>query len=547
MTSLAAGWKLIRQTHIISSGAVLLTEFAMTMSSIPADASLVDSSSTIFKTEADTYYVFTNTHEKRLHFIKATATNNSYAYVDLPAFPKKIVAHANRIFFIDTSNKIWWCRAGDLYSWYSMEYDADAITTTRNCANASFAISAQPSTTRQLTATVTKTDTLDTLGILTIVGTNGLDAAQTAVLTLAEGRVQTSMAFKTITSVTQSGWTQGGATPDTIVVGVAPVGLGYVTDDAGFWTIEKELSLHDICLIGSNLFIFATNNIYILQGSSYDSFALTQMISGVGIDRMVTPYGYQKLTTTKNVSYFIYNGFVYEFDGDSYPKIISRPVVLNGQSSNGVFGGISFSGERWVLTSDANFLYVYNYSGLVAYYYVYNFETKTWWKKSGMLKGDVSSVSEIDVRYIPFFNRQGMFNFISIFSGANDYLFSMQLGRTQGTVLPFFVTKAYNSNPSETGSLTEVLLEVKGTSAATANIVIQYSLTVSDDDFVDVKRFDNYMFNGDVEVLSIPVPTSNIANAHHYRIKVQIGNSTTPPTVYLFNVERRFRLKGRSR
>jgi hypothetical protein len=271
------------------------------------------------------------------------------------------------------------------------------------------------------------------------------------------------------------------------------------------------------------------------------------MISGVGIDRMINPNGYQKLTTIKNVSYFIYNGYVYEFDGDGYPKIISRPVVLNGQSSNGIFGGISFSGEPWVLTSDANFLYVYNYSGLVAYYYVYNFETKTWWKKSGMLKGDISATSEIDIRYIPFFNRQGMFNFISVFSVANDYLFSMQLGRTQGTVLPFFITKAYNSNPSETGSLTEVLLEVKGTSSAVADIVILYSLTIAGNDFVAIKTYDDYVFNGDVEILSIPVPISNIANAHHYRIKVQIGNSTTPPTVYLFNVERRFRLKGRSR
>jgi len=547
MTSLAAGWKLIRQTHTISSGAVALTEFAMTMSSVPADASLVDSSSAVFKTEADTYYVFTNSHDTRLHFIKHTSTANTYAYVDLPAFPKKIVAHANRIFFIDTSNKIWWCRAGDLYSWYSMEYDADAITTTRNCANASYAIAAQPTTTRQLTATVTKTDTLDTLGILTIVGTNGLDAPQTAILTLAEGRVQTSMAFKTITSITQSGWTQGGATPDTIVVGVAPVGLGYVTDDAGYWTIEKELNLHDICLIGSNLFIFATNNIYIFQGSSYDSFALTQMISGVGIDRMITPNGYQKLTTTKNVSYFIYNGYVYEFDGDGYPKIVSRPVVLNGQSSNGIFGGISFSGEAWVLASNANFLYVYNYTGLVAYYYVYNFETKTWWKKSGMLKGNISSASEIDIKYIPFFNRQGMFNFISIFSAANDYLFSMQLGCTQGTVLPFFITKAFNTNPSETGSLTEVVLSIKGVLNSLADVVISYSLTVDTSDFTEIKRFDDYRFNGDMEIIAIPVPTAYIANAHHYRIKVEIGNVTTPPTVYVYNVERRFRLKGRSR
>lgn len=547
MTSLAAGWKIIRHTYTHTTAVTALTEFAMTMASIPANAEIRDSSSAIFKVEDETYYCFSNNHEKRLHFVKHTSTANTYGYVDLPAYPKKIVAHANRIFFIDIHNKLWWCRGGDLYSWYAMEYDDNAIVTTRNCANAAYTIAAQPNTTRQLTATVTRVSTIDTLGILTIVGTNGLGKAQTEVLTLAEGLVQGSMAFKTITSITQSGWTIGGTTADTIVVGWAPVGLGYVTDDAGFWTLEQELILHDVCILGGAMYIFCNHDIYVFQGYSPDSFSLTKLIADVGITRMLNPNGYQKLTTGYNVAYFIYDGSVYEFDGNNHPRIISRPVQVNNQTTNGVMGGVTFSGDAWVLAATAESLCLYNYSADYGYYYLYNFETKTWWKMSGILKGDIGATDEIKIAYVSSFDRQKFYTFLSIFSTANDYVLSNDQGCTQTGVLPFITTKAFNTNPSETGSLTEIILLLKGSSSDPADIKIQYSLTVHSDDFVDIRAYEQYVFNNDLETLSIPVPTSSIANAHHYRLKIIIGTTSGTSTVYLYNIERRFRMKGRSR
>jgi hypothetical protein len=793
MTSKTAGWLLVKHIYTISTDTTSIHTDAMTIGSVPADPTLVDSSCAIFKVEADTYYVFSNTHEKRIHFIKHTATADTYGYVDVPAFPKKMVAHASRIFFIDTQNKIWWCRAGDLYSWYSMEYDADAIVTTANCANAAFTIAAQPNTTRQITATVTKVDVLDTLGVLTIVGTNGLDVAQTEVLTLIEGRAQGSMAFKTITSVTQSGWTIGGTTADTIVIGTAPVGLGFVTDDAGFWTLEQELYLHDFCILGNSMYIFTNHNIYAFHGYSPDTFSLSKSIADIGIDRMETPNGYTKLTTGRNVAYFIYDGFVYEFDGNNQPRIMSRPVVINNQSSNGIMGGIDFAGESWVLQSIADALCLYDYTGDTDYYYFYRFETKTWWKRSGFginnivgmpsynpdleylviggggggvssganggggggaggylhvapaslaigtypvvigdggyylagqdastdgavssfngstalggggggsrngasggganwydqigglgtpgqgynggdstglmafvggagggsggLGGNAifspttagiggigthSSITGSDVEYakggygggdavynnqdalantgngghgctagvvthggsgvvivryptgsvdatggtithdgaytvhtftssgslivtdpiyatpkiiekilyVPAFNRQEWFNFISVLSDTQDYVYANEQGCTQGVYVPFFITKAFNTNPSETGTLTEIILAIQGTNSETANIKVQYSLTVDADDFLDIRTFTGYTFNGDVEIISIPVPISNIANAHHYRIRVEIGNFSDTEGVYLYNIERRFRVKGRSR
>ena len=536
---------IIKHTTTIATSVVAATSYAMTFDTTPTSAP-VDSSSTVFKTEADTYYVFSNSQEKRLHFVKHNITADSYAYVDLPAFPKKLVTHANRVFFIDTYNKFWWCRGGDIYSWYSMEYDENAIVTTRNCANAAYPIAAQPDTTRQLTATVTTTDTADTLGTLTIVGTNGVDGAQTATITLQAGFNQTTMAFKTITSITQSGWTQGGATADTIVVGVAPVGLGYVTDDAGYWTVERELSLNDICIMGKALYIFADHNIYVFRGYSYDTFSLSPIIADVGIEKMSATKGHRKLATVHNVAYFLYDGAVYAFDGDNHPRVMSRPIIVNSQTTNGVLGGIDFSGNNWVLTALSEELYMYDHTGATPYYYMFEFETKTWWKFSGFTATNIGAASTFNFMYVPSYSKQELFALISE-DDTQDVYYSKQLGCTQGTAYPFMVTKAFNSYPSETGSLTEVVLQVKGVATYKADVTVQYSLTDDASDFATIKTYDDYTFDGDVEILSIPVPIANISNAHHYRIKVIIGASTHASGVYLFNIERRFRSKGRSR
>jgi hypothetical protein len=109
------------------------------------------------------------------------------------------------------------------------------------------------------------------------------------------------------------------------------------------------------------------------------------------------------------------------------------------------------------------------------------------------------------------------------------------------------VTKAFNSVPSETGSLTDVILQVQGTEDGTADIVLSYSLTADADDLTVIQTESDYEFSGDVEIISIPVPISNIANAHHYRLKISISDFTDTDGVYLFNIERRFRIIGRAR
>jgi hypothetical protein len=454
--------------------------------------------------------------------------------------------HANRIFIIDTFNKLWWCRAGDLYSWYAQDYDDAAIFTSTNMNAFGYTITNQPNQTRVITFSHVVTDTADTVGTIAVVGTNALDTVQseTIIVPTGTGRVQTLKMYKALTSLTPSGWSKGGATPDTISCGWGPIG-GYVQEDAGYWTIENESSLYDMCVLGDAMFIFSSHSIYVFQGVSPDTFSLRLANPDIGIQALVSPDGYNCLSTVRNRAYFLYQNEIYEFDGNDTPRIISRPVIVNNTLVNGTMGGIILTGSDWVLSSDAYGLYVYSKSTTPALYYYFDFETRTWWKKSGIAKANVGTTSTINIRYIPSHTKQSMFMFVTINGTTPDLLFSQQLGKVQ-TNQPFVITKAYNTSPSETGTLTELLLMIKGTKDDTADISVLYSLTDDADDFVSIKEYEEHVFTGDVEILSIPVPVAYIANSHHYRIKIIVGDSYTFP-VYLYNIERRFRVKGRSR
>jgi len=149
--------------------------------------------------------------------------------------------------------------------------------------------------------------------------------------------------------------------------------------------------------------------------------------------------------------------------------------------------------------------------------------------------------------YIPYFTNQDIYNFISIFSAGQGYVLSEQLGCTQGTTYPFVVTKAFNTNPSEVGTLTDIIIMLQGTAGNTADVRLQFSITAGADDFTDIIAYDNYIFNGDVEIMSILMRIADIINTHHYRIKLSIGSLSSTNPVYVYNIERRFRTKGRSR
>ena len=73
-----------------------------------------------------------------------------------------------------------------------------------------------------VTVTHTINDTLDTLGTITVTGTNLAGQAQSESITPVNGTTATSTKmYRTVTAVTGVGWVQGGSGADTIVVGCA--------------------------------------------------------------------------------------------------------------------------------------------------------------------------------------------------------------------------------------------------------------------------------------------------------------------------------------
>ena len=557
MAILEAGWKLIIAEYH-SGGVSVLNEYAMTIPATPTydTASLLRYSKTVFRTEADVFYCFSASVHTRLHYIKYNyeKLTNTYGYVDLPFYPASMVSHANRIFAIDTRNKLWWCRAGDLFSWYSLDYDDNALVTSANCGNKTHTLAGTIDTPRVVTGTVTKTDTLDTLGIATVTGTNVLGNALVGVMTLYEGRVQTAEVFATVTSIVQSGWTQGGATPDTIEFGVGPVGTGYVQDDAGYWTLDTEPYVHELFTLSNVLYISAGNSIYAFRGYSYETFALQRLVSNLGNPDGAI-FGYRYVAVIRNKIYFRSGSEIFEFDGDSAPRSISRPVYVNNALTNGIMGGIdltkNFTLSNWVLEADTNSLYVYTKQASPTLYYRFDFQTRTWWKFSGWSNTSFSSTNSVYVRFVPKFSND---DFVPFFwehasSGEDDFWMVYgdgDNGVTQGTVYPFIITKSYQTNPSEVGTLTAVILAIKGTANKTADITLAYNNTENGTTFTTIKAYANKVFTGDMEILEIPLIGSEIANQHHYRLKITIADVSDYP-VYLYNFERRFRVRGYSR
>ena len=98
---------------------------------------------------------------------------------------------------------------------------ANRYVTSTNMKNGAYTIANQPASAKNVTVTHTAAGTADTLGIITVVGTDENGKAQTEVITPLNGAVASGTKyFKTLTSITGSGWViDAGSGNDTIVVG----------------------------------------------------------------------------------------------------------------------------------------------------------------------------------------------------------------------------------------------------------------------------------------------------------------------------------------
>ena len=114
--------------------------------------------------------------------------------------------------------------------------DDDLIVISTNMKVGSYTVAAQPEVPRNITVTATAGATADTLGTITITGTNYNDEVISEVITpVAGSAVAGTKAFKSVTTVVGAGWAIDAVegTNDTIKVGTGnELGLPLVLDSA---------------------------------------------------------------------------------------------------------------------------------------------------------------------------------------------------------------------------------------------------------------------------------------------------------------------------
>lgn len=504
-------------------------------------------SSCIFALEAKQYACFTCNDAKKLVAFDGTTVT----YVTLPFFPKKIVSHANRVFAMDNGNKIWWCRAGDLNTWYGLEQDDDYIVTSTNCKNGSFTIANQPDVPRPLMITLTAVAGSDTYGTVTVVGKGRDGSAQTKVYSPVVGVNIFPDVWSSITSITQASWTAV-STTDTIKVGIAAIGSGYAQDDQGYWTLERETILCDMCVLGNALYIFSPKSIYVFSGYSPDTFSLQLMVVDLGLSDAAETI-HKHLAISNNIAYFMSNANIYEFNGNDYPRVISKPVTVNGAVSNNLYGGIpetpNFTGYAIEATMDKVYFYWYALSSGVGHYYVFDIKARSWWKLSGFSASDAKIDANARVMLLTDEKRTNIMAVVSnITEGTWDIYFDY-LGTRNSTSYSQITTKAFSSSPSEDGTLTNVVLTLRGTVDKEYSINLYYSNGESGD-FTLVEE-QAIIATGTLERVVFNLPVSLVSRVLAYRLKVEVvlpyasGYAYSP--MYLYNLERVHRIMGRSR
>lgn len=112
--------------------------------------------------------------------------------------------------------------------------DDDLVVTSTNMIVGEYTVDAQPDIPRNITVTATAGATADTLGTITVTGTNYDDEVISEEITpVAGSAVAGTKAFKTVTSVVGAGWVIDAVegTNDTIKVGIGnEIGLPLVLD-----------------------------------------------------------------------------------------------------------------------------------------------------------------------------------------------------------------------------------------------------------------------------------------------------------------------------
>lgn len=331
-------------------------------------------------------------------------------------------------------------------------------------------------------------------------------------------------------------------------IGADPI----VNEDAGYWTVESERGLSEMCVVNGNLFLFGTQNIYVFSGESPDNFYLKRIVSDKGVYRS---YESRRLAFANNTAYFISGNYddstsaetisgadVLMFTGSQAPEIISRPLIASGRIINGIAGGISNT-DKTNLAANENFVYLYQKTVSAGdnFIYKYDINQRTWWKISGFSESHDDLGSSLEIMYIPTFDNSQFHAIVNDLTVGYWHLFNVD--GHKGTLDPYIVTKAFYANPTDDGTLSAIVISLQGTKDDSADITVEYSKTIDDTDWTEVKRYEEYLFTGDIQRIYIPMPVSAIHNCSHYRIRITIAGADCS----VYGLERRFRMKGLSR
>jgi hypothetical protein len=334
-----------------------------------------------------------------------------------------------------------------------------------------------------------------------------------------------------------------------------------VIEDSGYWAIEKERKLGGLGVLGNTLYVFGYNNIYAFTGYDYDTFALQTAVPDLS-SKVIAQNG--------SAIYFMYdNGSswdIYEFDGTEYPRIISRPVRVGDRIVNGIAGGVEIPYATYYskLSANENYLYVFfdRFNVNDAYVvnntydrtiYAFNIIERSWWKIDGGIDETTrytTSESSVFKMIVPSAERNSSYLISCLWEGTLsspntvDAIWNIydELGYNADEY-PHIITKAFSALPTDKQALTSVALQFQAEDGADIDLTVSYSKTIDQDDFEIIKQYDHYIANGLMETLDIPLPIRLVSNVRHYRIKVTVKNAA----LYLYNIERRYRVTGRSR
>lgn len=167
----------------------------------------------------------------------------------------------------------------------------------------------------------------------------------------------------------------------------------YVTEDNGYWVLEKDKTIKHLVRVGDALLIFTEQNIYRFYGYAPENFSLGAIYNGIGAADFKQ---WNKPCVLNNKVWFIFSNYVYEYSLDSVPVVINEPVPVAG-------GGVSVGGGFNLTDFDATVIYItmcvddtYLYVHMGHTTMRFNHLTRKWNKVYGFERTTVSNPALIE-------------------------------------------------------------------------------------------------------------------------------------------------------